>query len=166
MKHAVPFNGSTTAGGQDDIVATADGEGVAVEGEEDAAGEAVSRAGCIGIMCIGHGKNLLDGGEGVVSATVQVDFALDVVRTVGPVDVGKIVGVVAHDEGEETICIGGDVGLLAVDHSARLGTLQDADVYSNVAVNHKITGGIAYDGLIIETFGDLCVKGGKGGYCE
>ena len=166
MEHAVPLDGSTTAGRQDDIVATADGEGVAIEGEEDATGEAVGRAGCIGIMCVGYGKNLLGGGEGVVSATVQVDFALDEVGTIGPVDVGKVIGIIAHDEGEETVLIGGDGGLLIVDDGAHVGTLQDADVYAYVAVTHKMSGGIAYDGLIIEAFGDLCVKGGKGGYCE
>ena len=55
MKHAVPLDGTTTAGGQDDIVATADREGVAVEGEEDAASEAVSRACHVGIMGVGYG---------------------------------------------------------------------------------------------------------------
>ena len=36
----------------------------------------------IGIVCIGHGQNLLGGGKGVVAAALGVHLALDEVRAV------------------------------------------------------------------------------------
>ena len=116
---------------------------------------AVSHGGVEGVR---HCQNLLGGGKGVIVATVGVDFAHNIVRTLSPVDVGKVGRVFAHDQREEAVGIGGyDVRLL-VDGGAVGCALQNVDAHADAPVGHQLAGWISDDGLVIESFRCLCIE--------
>ena len=131
----------------------------------------VNAAGIVSIVCIRHSQNLLGGGKDVVVTALGVNLAEDIVGTIAPVDAGKFGGVLAHDEGEQTVGIGVDATHLLVDSGASLGPTEDTDTHADGAVLHKLASGVAHHSLIIKSLWHLsedgetksyeCDKGGK-----
>lgn len=116
---------------------------------------AVSHGGVEGVW---YCQYFLGGGKGVVVATIGVDFAHNIVRTLSPVDVGKVGRIFTHDQREEAVGIGGYVVRLLIDGGAVGCALQNVDAHADAPVGHQLAGGIPDDGLVIESFRCLCIE--------
>ena len=132
-------------------------------------GEALAVAGPLRVQGVGHAQQLLDALHRVADAALGVDLALEVVGTVGPVDViqrARHHRTGAHLEGHQAVRVGHHVMVLHIDGRAAYATLQYGDAGRNGVVRHQRVVGVADHRLVAHPLRGLCEHGRQGEHHE
>ena len=132
------------------VHAVGEGSTHAVEG----VGQTDELRGTLCMESIGHAEHLLDRGKRIIATSVEIDFALDEILIVGPVN-GREVGIdeiagcsLTKDNGEKSVGIGCWVVEFGIDHNSIGRTFQDGDANIYLLVDCEAVVGMTHHGLI------------------
>ena len=116
-------------------------------------GKSRNIAGLRRVKRVWHAQHLLHTRHRVVAPTVRINLALQIVRTVPPVNIGEIAlrGISRPNfQGHQTVGIRGNrLGLHINGHSGSR-ALEHADPNTHTRVRHQLVGGIAHHRLVTE----------------